>query len=110
MVKPTSAVYATSDADEVVKRLARHRRSLDHSFLRLLSPPLETTTTCRSRFCLDCERPYLTRHVNEAYTEVLSGTLSTVFLFMVDVDKSRVECEEFVAAEVRHDVFSMSTM
>jgi hypothetical protein len=29
---------------------------------------------------------------------------------MVDVEKSRVECEEFVAAEVDHDVFSMSTM
>jgi len=38
------------------------------------------------------------------------GTLSTVFLFMVDVEKSRVECEEFIAAEVGHDVFSMSTM
>ncbi|KAF8485995.1 MFS general substrate transporter, partial [Russula ochroleuca] len=36
------------------------------------------------------------------------GTLSTIFLFMLDVEKSRVECEEFVAAEVGHDVFSMS--
>jgi len=33
------------------------------------------------------------------------GTFSTVFLFMLDVEKSRIECEEFVAAEVRHDVF-----
>lgn len=39
-----------------------------------------------------------------------SGTLSTVFLFLVDVEKSRIECEEFVAAEVGHDAFCMSTM
>ncbi|KAF8501561.1 autophagy-related protein 22-like protein [Russula emetica] len=38
------------------------------------------------------------------------GTLSTVFLFLVDVEKSRVECEEFVAAEVGHDAFCMNTM
>jgi hypothetical protein len=30
----------------------------------------------------------------------------TVFLFMLDVEKSRIECEEFVAAEARHGVFS----
>ena len=41
---------------------------------------------------------------------VLSAAFSTVFIFMVDVEKSRVECEEFVAAEIRHDVFNMSTM
>jgi hypothetical protein len=29
---------------------------------------------------------------------------------MVDVEKSRVECEEFVAAEIEHEVFGMSTM
>jgi hypothetical protein len=29
---------------------------------------------------------------------------------MVDVKKSRVECEEFVAAEIGHDLFGMSTM
>ena len=108
--KYISSVYATSDTDEVVKRLVRHRRSLDHSFPRLLSPLLGTTTTCRSRFCLDCERPYPTRHLNKAHTEAFSGTVSTVFLFMVDVDKSRVECEEFVAAEVRHDAFSISSI
>jgi hypothetical protein len=28
---------------------------------------------------------------------------------MVDVKKSRVECEEFVAAEIGHDVFGMSS-
>ncbi|KAH9995708.1 hypothetical protein BJV77DRAFT_989669, partial [Russula vinacea] len=43
-----------------------------------------TITTCRSRFCLD--------------------SFSTVFIFMVDVEKSQVECEEFVAAEIGHDV------
>jgi len=31
---------------------------------------------------------------------------STVFLFMLDVEKSRIECEEFVIAEARHGVFS----
>jgi hypothetical protein len=45
-----------------------------------------------------------------AHNVVPSGTLSTVFLFLVDVEKSRVECEEFVAAEVGHDAFCMSTM
>jgi MFS-type transporter involved in bile tolerance (Atg22 family) len=38
------------------------------------------------------------------------ATFSTVFVFMVDVKKSRVECEEFVAAEIGHDLFGMSTM
>jgi hypothetical protein len=47
------------------------------------------------------------RHLNNAHVMALSGISSTIFLFMVDVDKSRVECEEFVAAEVKHDVFSM---
>ena len=41
---------------------------------------------------------------------VLSAAFSTVFIFMVDVEKSQVECEEFVAAEIGHDVFSVSTM
>ena len=41
---------------------------------------------------------------------VLSATFGTVFIFMVDVKKSQVECEEFVAAEIGHEVFGMSTM
>jgi hypothetical protein len=41
---------------------------------------------------------------------VLSGAFSTVFIFMVDVKKSQVECEEFVAAEIGYNVFGMSTM
>ncbi len=45
-----------------------------------------------------------------AHIVVRSGTLSTVFLLLVDVGKSRVECEEFVKAEVRHDAFTMSTI
>jgi len=36
------------------------------------------------------------------------GAASTVFLAMLDVEKSRVECEEFVVAEASHDVFSTS--
>ncbi|KAL6301368.1 autophagy-related protein 22-like protein [Sparassis latifolia] len=34
------------------------------------------------------------------------GVVSCVFLYFVDVQKSRVECEEFVAAEVRREAFS----
>ncbi|KAH9988977.1 autophagy-related protein 22-like protein [Russula vinacea] len=37
------------------------------------------------------------------------AAFSTVFIYMVDVKKSRVECEEFVAAEIGHDVFGMSS-
>lgn len=33
------------------------------------------------------------------------GTFSTIFLYMVDVKKSRVECEEFVKAEARQNAF-----
>ena len=36
-------------------RLARPRRSSDHSSLRRLYLPQRTTTTCRSRSCLACE-------------------------------------------------------
>jgi len=32
--------------------------------------------------------------------------LSTIFLFVLDVEKSRIECEVFVAAEARRGVFS----
>jgi len=32
--------------------------------------------------------------------------LSTIFLFVLDVEKSRIECEEFVEAEARRGVFS----
>ncbi|KAH9998864.1 vacuole effluxer Atg22 like-domain-containing protein [Russula compacta] len=34
------------------------------------------------------------------------GAFSTVFLWMVNMEKSRIECEEFVAAEGTHAVFS----
>ena len=35
-----------------------------------------------------------------------SGTLSTVFLYLVDVDKSRKECEAFVKAEAQREAFA----
>lgn len=35
-----------------------------------------------------------------------SGALSTVFLYLVDVEKSRKECEEFVLAEAKRDAFA----
>jgi hypothetical protein len=41
---------------------------------------------------------------------VLSAAFSTVFIFTVDVKKGQVECEEFVAAEIGHDVFGISTL
>ena len=34
-----------------------------------------------------------------------SGMLSTVLLYMVDVDKSRKECEEFVRAQGARELF-----
>ncbi|KAI9439823.1 MFS general substrate transporter [Lactarius indigo] len=38
------------------------------------------------------------------------GLFSTIFLFMVDVKKSRIECEEFVEAEATRHAFSISNM
>lgn len=38
------------------------------------------------------------------------GLFSTIFLFMVDVKKSRIECEEFVAAEASRHAFAASDM
>ena len=37
-----------------------------------------------------------------------SGTLSTVFLYFVDVGKSRMECEEFLEAELKRKAFEES--
>ncbi|KAF9453504.1 hypothetical protein P691DRAFT_771473 [Macrolepiota fuliginosa MF-IS2] len=37
------------------------------------------------------------------------GTLSTIFLWMVDVDRSRVECAEFIIAEGSRKAFSLPT-
>jgi len=34
------------------------------------------------------------------------GAFSTVFLVMLDVKKSQIECEEFIVVEAQHDVFS----
>lgn len=36
------------------------------------------------------------------------GTLSTVFLWMVDVDRSHVECEQFIKAEAERKAFETS--
>lgn len=33
------------------------------------------------------------------------GTISTIFLYLVDVKKSRVECDEFVEAEANREAF-----
>ncbi|KAJ3510972.1 hypothetical protein NLJ89_g4370 [Agrocybe chaxingu] len=36
------------------------------------------------------------------------GVLSTIFLWMVDVEKSRMECKEFIAAEAEREVFKQA--
>ena len=38
------------------------------------------------------------------------GTASTVFLWLVDVKKSRVECEAFVRAETEREAFQASAV
>ncbi|KIY62022.1 hypothetical protein CYLTODRAFT_459347 [Cylindrobasidium torrendii FP15055 ss-10] len=38
------------------------------------------------------------------------GVLSTGFLWMVDVDKSRIECAEFIKAEAERDAFDTATI
>jgi len=38
------------------------------------------------------------------------GVFSTIFLLMVDTEKSRIECEEFVAAECNFAVFGEDSM
>ena len=32
--------------------------------------------------------------------------MSTIFLYFVDVDKSRKECEEFIVAEAKREAFA----
>jgi len=36
------------------------------------------------------------------------GAFSTIFLYLVDMKKSRIECEEFIEAEMRRNVFDDS--
>lgn len=40
--------------------------------------------------------------------DISSGVLSTVFLWMVDIDQSRKECAEFIAAEGSRNAFTLS--
>ena len=42
----------------------------------------------------------------EHSSRVCRGTLSTGFLWFVDIRKSRMECEEFVAAEAKREAFN----
>jgi len=50
-------------------------------------------------------------NVNMPFTFLFGlGLFSTIFLFMVDVKKSRIECEEFVAAEASREAFAASNM
>jgi hypothetical protein len=47
---------------------------------------------------------------DDADTVIFSGVFSTIFLLMVDTEKSRIECEEFVAAECNFAVFGEDSM
>ena len=38
----------------------------------------------------------------------LRGVVSTVLLYLVDVEKSRVECEAFIVAEAKREAFAGS--
>ena len=66
---------------------------------------LTTTTTCLSRFYLHCKPHYIPAVTACAHSTYDSGVFSTIFLYMVDVEKSRVECEEFVKAEAKRKAF-----
>jgi len=49
-------------------------------------------------------------NVNTAFAFLFGlGVFSTIFLWMLDVEKSRVECKEFVAAEGKRNAFEMET-
>jgi hypothetical protein len=94
-------------------KLARFRRSSDHSSLKRLYLLQGTMTTCRSRSCLACERcehsrPRLAPSL-DSNTICFSGLFSTIFL-MVDVKSSRIECEEFVVAEASREAFAASNV
>lgn len=43
---------------------------------------------------------------NDGLCDTFRGAFSTIFLFMVDMKKSRAECEEFIAAEAKREAFA----
>lgn len=62
-------------------------------------------TTCHSPFYLDC-KCFTNPCVHLAQVESkIRGVFSTFFLWKVDVNKSRIECEEFILAERDRKVF-----
>jgi hypothetical protein len=95
-------------------RSGKRPHSLVPSYLPLLSRHQGITTTCRLPFSLHCTchlcmSPLLHAHgtvtmLTLAYI-VDRGTISTIFLYLVDVKKSRVECDEFVEAEANREAF-----
>ena len=68
---------------------------------------LAAITTCLSHFYLVCR--YLD-DIQIVTDEIIlpSGVSSTIFLWMLDVDKSRKECEEFIVAESSRNAFILS--
>ena len=53
-------------------------------------------------------RPYVCNILTQCSFLPLTsrGALSKVFLYFVDVEKSRKECEAFITAEARRDAFA----
>jgi len=59
--------------------------------------------TCRLLSSSDCM--YFLRTIFLGDQNWDSGVVSTAVLWMVDVDKSRVECEDFIVAEGNRHAF-----
>ena len=100
-----------SPAEAKYDKVARLRHSSDHSSPRRVYLPQGILTTCRSLSCLACEliRPRFAAPL--VLTRLFfSEIFSSIFLFMVDVKKSRVECEEFVAAEASREAITAGNM
>jgi hypothetical protein len=46
----------------------------------------------------------------DIYGAHFSDVVSTIFLWMVDVEKSRIECEEFILAEKKREAFETNDL
>jgi hypothetical protein len=84
-----------------LERHTLHR--LVHSCHQPSFRPQITMIICHSLSYLDCE--HLTRFVNYWWINWGSGVVSVLFLWLVDMDKSRIECDEFVLAETKREAF-----
>jgi hypothetical protein len=89
----------------VICRSGRHQLSSDLSSLPRSSLPQEIMTTCPSLSSSDCKSPSSSFHCFKLIFRSYRGLFSTIFLWLVDVDKSRVECEAFIKAERERKAF-----